>query len=105
MELVPSPTCPRRRGSLPLVLEGVGAYVRGVRPTPQPPPVGCGCGGRFVVVMVVMEMKGQAVNRENTYYIRTPHHDPADQSGPLTLFEGPIFKFGSNDLFGSRNDP
>ena len=105
VELVPSPACPCRRGSLPLVPEGMGAYVRGVCPTPQPPPIGCGCGGCFVVVMVVMEMKGRAVNRENTYYIRMPHHYPAHQSGPLTLFEGPNFKFGSNDLFGSRNDP
>ena len=42
----------------PIVLESVGAYVHGVRPTPQPPPIGCSCGGHFVVVMVVMEMKG-----------------------------------------------
>ena len=42
----------------PIVLKGVGAYVHGVRPTPQPPPIGCSCGGHFVVVMVVMEMKG-----------------------------------------------
>ena len=70
---------------LPLVLIAVGAcrlssrvWVHGAHPTPQPPHVGHGCSGHFVVVMVVMEMKGRAVNRENTYYIRMPHHDPAD---------------------------
>ena len=43
------------------------------------PPIGHGCGGHFVVMVVV---KGQAVNRQDTYYIRMPPHDPADQSTP-----------------------
>ena len=44
------------------------------------PPIGCGCGGRFVVMVVV---KGRAVNRQDTYYIRMPPHDLADRSAPL----------------------
>ena len=39
------------------------------------PPVGHGCGGCFVVMVVV---KGRAVNRQDTYYIRMPPHDPAN---------------------------